>query len=167
MTQLEDYRKRKDHFMAHDQHSPMTGEQQENFKRLSYYPENPGLRLEIAVEPFEEQAHVEMQTSTGDLRTYTRYGGFQFEVNGEVAELTLFASPNGYFLPFVDANAGTETYGAGRYLDPELLANGKFLIDFNLAYNPYCAYNENYSCPLPPAENRLTVVIEAGEKIFK
>jgi uncharacterized protein (DUF1684 family) len=167
MTQLEDFRKRKDHFIAHDQQSPLTGEQQENFQGLKYYPEDPALRLEIEVEPFAEQQQVQMQTSTGDLRTYARYGRFSFEVDGETAELTLFGSPHGYFLPFVDANAGSETYGAGRYLDPEQLPNGKFLIDFNLAYNPYCAYNENYSCPLPPAENRLKVAIEAGEKNFK
>jgi len=60
-----------------------------------------------------------------------------------------------------------ETYGAGRYLEPETLPNGKFLVDFNLAYNPYCAYNELFSCPLTPWENRLQVPIRAGEKIFK
>ncbi len=70
------------------------------------------------------------------------------------------------FLPFVDSQAGKGTYGAGRYLDPEQLPNGKFLIDFNLAYNPYCAYNENWNCPIPPTENKLDVPIRAGEKIF-
>ena len=63
--------------------------------------------------------------------------------------------------------AGKETYGAGRYLDPELNKNGKLIVDFNLAYNPTCAYNELYSCPLPPAENRLSVAILAGEKNYK
>jgi len=79
--------------------------------------------------------------------------------------LTIFTNQNGYFLPFVDALAGKETYPAGRYVEPEPLANSKFLIDFNLAYNPYCAYNENWSCPLTPFENRLKVAIAAGEKI--
>ncbi|MDA1330355.1 MAG: DUF1684 domain-containing protein [Chloroflexi bacterium] len=108
-----------------------------------------------------------MQTSTGDVRSYTRYGRFSIAVDGQEAELTLYSSPHGYFLPFVDANAGKETYGAGRYLDPEPLPDGKFLIDFNLGYNPYCVYNENYSCPLPPAENRVAVAIEAGEKNYE
>jgi hypothetical protein len=70
----------------------------------------------------------------------------------------------GYFLPFMDATSGDETYGAGRYLEIEPLPGGKLLVDFNMAYNPYCAYNEYWSCPIPPKENRLSVPIEAGEK---
>ena len=69
-------------------------------------------------------------------------------------------------MPFVDALAGRETYGAGRYVEPERLDDGKLLVDFNQAYNPYCAYNANWSCPLPPRENRLQVPIRAGEKIY-
>lgn len=80
-------------------------------------------------------------------------------------ELTLFASDHGFFLPFVDSLRGEETYGAGRYLEPEEGPDGRFHIDFNLAYNPYCAYNENWSCPLTPFENRLNVPIRAGEKL--
>jgi uncharacterized protein (DUF1684 family) len=71
-----------------------------------------------------------------------------------------------YFLPFVDALAGSQTYAAGRYIEPIPLGEDKFLIDFNYAYNPYCAYNEYWSCPLTPVENRLRVAIPAGEKIF-
>jgi uncharacterized protein (DUF1684 family) len=67
----------------------------------------------------------------------------------------------------VDSLANTETYGAGRYLEPERLENGKYLVDFNLAYNPYCAYNDRYSCPLTPFENQIKVPIRAGEKTFK
>ncbi len=73
---------------------------------------------------------------------------------------------DGYFLPFVDALAGKETYGAGRYLEPEPLGKGLFLVDFNLAYNPYCAYNDMWSCPISPAENHLKIPIRAGEKLF-
>ncbi len=88
-------------------------------------------------------------------------------MNGQEAELTIFAGDHGYFLPFVDSLAGEETYGAGRYLEPERLSNGKFSVDFNLAYNPYCAYNERWSCPLPPAENRIQVPIRAGEMNYQ
>lgn len=166
MDTLTDHRKMKDQFMAQDHHSPLTPEQKENFEGLNYFEEDPKLRLEIDIEPFEEQTQVQMQTSTGDVQTYTRYGRFSFDTNGEKAELTIFASPHGYFLPFVDSQAGVDTYGAGRYLDPPQLPNGKFLIDFNDAYNPYCAYNELYSCPIPPSENRLTLAVKAGEKSF-
>jgi uncharacterized protein (DUF1684 family) len=72
----------------------------------------------------------------------------------------------GYFLPFADATSPQETYGAGRYLEPEEVSPGILHVDFNLAYNPFCAYNERWSCPIPPHENRLKVRIEAGEKKF-
>ena len=80
--------------------------------------------------------------------------------------MTLYSSMAGFFLPFVDSLAGQETYPAGRYVEVERLPNGKFQVDFNLAYNPYCAYNDQWSCPLTPAENRLKVAIRAGEKVF-
>lgn len=166
MTTLDDFRQAKDHFFANSDDSPLTAEQKEHFQGLSYFPENPDLRLEISITPFPEQDKVQLPTTTGDIKTYSRYGKFRFEVDGKQAQLTLFGSPHGYFLPFVDSLAGTETYGAGRYLDPEQLPDGKFLIDFNLAYNPYCAYNEFWNCPIPPAENRLNVPIRAGEKNF-
>ncbi|MCL4252916.1 MAG: DUF1684 domain-containing protein [Anaerolineae bacterium] len=79
--------------------------------------------------------------------------------------LTIYQTPHGFFLPFVDANSGKETYPAGRYIDPVRLPDGRFVVDFNTAYNPYCAYNDRYDCPLTPAENRVTVAILAGEKI--
>jgi uncharacterized protein (DUF1684 family) len=88
-------------------------------------------------------------------------------VEGQEAQLTIYQNENGYFLPFVDALAGKETYPAGRYLEPEELYGNHFLVDFNLAYNPYCAYNEMWSCPITPAENRLKVPIRAGEKMFE
>jgi len=166
MSNLDTFRKAKDEFFANDANGPLTPEQRERFKGLSYFPENPALRFEIKIEPFAEQEQVQVPTSTGDVRTYTRYGRFSFQVDGQQAELTLFGSPHGFFLMFVDALAGVETYGAGRYLEPEQEPGGLFLIDFNLSYNPYCAYNEMWNCPITPAENRLTVPIRAGEKIF-
>ena len=167
MTELEQFRHSKDEFFATDPNAPLTPEQRANFESLNYFDENPDLRLEIEVEPFEDQEQIQMQTSTGDVQTYVRYGRFKFEVEGEEAELTLYASQHGFFLPYVDSQAGEVTYGAGRYLDPTVLPDGKFLVDFNMGYNPYCAYNEMWSCPLPPAENRVKVAIKAGEKNFK
>ena len=166
MTALENFRREKDAFFASSPDSPLAPEQQEHFRGLSYFPEDPSLRMEIEVTRFPDQEQIKLPTSTGDIQTYTRYGRLSFEVDGKTAELTLFGSPQGYFLPFVDSQAGKKTYGAGRYLDPERLPNGTFLIDFNLAYNPYCAYNENWNCPIPPAENHLDVAIRAGEKNF-
>ena len=107
-----------------------------------------------------------MQTSSGEVQSYTRCGSFSFSVDGVDAELTLYLSRDSYFLPFVDSLAGQETYPAGRYLDPESLGQDRFAVDFNLAYNPYCAYNDMWSCPLTPSENHLTLPLRAGEKLY-
>ena len=166
MTELESFRTAKDEFFAHHPQSPLTHEQRHGFEGLAYFPENPALRLEVTVEEFRDKEKVTMATSTGSSQTYVRYGKFRFSVDGQPAELTVYASRDGFFLPFVDSLAGIETYGAGRYLEPEALGRNRFHIDFNLAYNPYCAYNENFSCPIPPRENRLPVPLRAGEKKF-
>lgn len=166
MTDLETFRAEKDRFFAKQQYSPLTREQKKVFQGLVYFPEAPDLRFEVELERFQEQQDIQIQTSTGDFHTYLRYGKFRFRVDGQDAELTIYANDRGFFLPFVDSLASQETYPAGRYLEPVSLANGKLLIDFNLAYNPYCAYNESWSCPLTPFENRLKVPIRAGEKIF-
>lgn len=166
MSNLQSIRKEKDAFFASHWQSPLTPEQKKEFKGLFYFPENPTLRMTVDVEEFEEKRVVPIQTSTGDYQEYVRYGQFTFQVEGQTARLTLYKADYGFFLPFADSLAGIETYPAGRYLEPEPLGGNKFLVDFNLAYNPYCAYNENWSCPLTPAENRLKVPIRAGEKMF-
>jgi hypothetical protein len=166
MTELMTFRKRKDQLFAEHPQSPLTREQKRNFRGLAYFPEAPELRFEVKADLFEQGDKIQMQTSTGDVQEYVRYGKIRFSVEGEQAELTLYADQNGFFLPFVDSLAGVETYPAGRDLEPEVLPDGKFLIDFNLSYNPYCAYNDQWSCPLTPFENRLKVQIRAGEMIF-
>jgi len=166
MTQLEKFRAEKDEFFAKHLQSPLTHAQKHDFKGLKYFPENPSLRLEVKVEVYPTQESISIQTTVGDPQSYLRYGFFLFEVDGQKAGLTLYSNQDGFFLPFADSLAGKETYPAGRYIEPEQLADGRFLVDFNLAYNPYCAYNDAWSCPLTPAENRLKVAIRAGEKIF-
>ncbi|MGD2252899.1 MAG: DUF1684 domain-containing protein [Anaerolineales bacterium] len=167
MSDLLHFRSQKDEFFRTDPHSPLTEPQRQSFSGLRYFPEAPELNLTVEVEEFAEKQVLEMQTTTGDVQTYERFGRFRFTVDGEEAELTIYANPHGYFLPFADSLAGKETYGAGRYLEPERLRDGRFHIDFNMAYNPYCAYNELYSCPITPFENRLRVPIRAGEKVFE
>lgn len=167
MSQLTEFRKEKDAFFSTDHHSPLTHVQKNSFEGLKYFPEVPELSFELEIENYKEQEQIQMQTSTGDLQTYTKFGKIKFQVEEKVAELTVYKSQHGFFLPFVDSQAGEITYGAGRYMDPHILPNGNLQVDFNHAYNPYCAYNENYSCPIPPAENRLDVPIKAGEKNYK
>lgn len=165
MSALDQLRRDKDEFFRSAE-SPLTAEQRTGFPGLQYFPENPALRFELDLDENVEHDQVTMQTSTGSLRQYTRAGKVHFAVDGKPVELTVFQDMHGYFLPFKDATGKAETYPAGRYLEPEQLENGKVIIDFNLAYNPYCAYNQRFSCPLPPRENWLEVRIEAGEKRF-
>lgn len=164
---LLDERRLKDEFFKSHPQSPLTPDQQKNFTSLSYFDPNPDLDLTLEAEEFADKSVIQMQTSTGDIQTYQQWGKISFAVGDEgEAELTLFYSPahGSFFLPFMDATSGSETYGAGRYLDPEWLGNNRFHVDFNIAYSPYCAYNDRWNCPIPPMENRLTMRIEAGEK---
>ena len=166
MSKLKEFRVSKDNFFAGHPQSPLTPEQKRKFSGLNYFEENPDLQLEVKLDKFLDQQQVDIQTSTGQTQTYNRYGKFKFAVDGQEAELTLYSSDHGFFLPFADSLAGDETYPAGRYLEPDPLVGDRFLVDFNMAYNPYCAYNEMWSCPLTPPENRLKVPIRAGEKTF-
>jgi len=112
-------------------------------------------------------------TSTGTRQAYMRYGAFTFEIEGRSLKLIVYKSAEDHpysrslFIPFSDETSGRETYAAGRYLDLEEQGGDDYELDFNMAYNPYCAYSEEYTCPLPPAENKLSVRILAGEKNYK
>ncbi|MBP6016250.1 MAG: DUF1684 domain-containing protein [Candidatus Promineofilum sp.] len=173
--QLQIFREQIDDFMQFHPQSPLDDDQRGDFGGLSYYKHNPALRLSVTVELLpNDEPLIEMETSTGDARAFRRWGTFDFVVEGQPARLTLYSDPGGeeFFLPFRDATSGGETYGAGRYLDdhrPGVQQVGEvdFEIDFNYAYNPYCAYSPRFSCPLPPRENWLAVPVRAGEKTFE
>jgi uncharacterized protein len=168
MTPLDEFRRSKDAWFKVSSDSPLPYGDRESFAGLNYYPENPDLCLTVRPEEYAEQEQVLMTTNTGGTQEYLRWGHFSFEVAGQPADLTIYyAAWGGYFVPFVDATSADETYGAGRYLELEEVGAGAFLADFNLAYNPYCAYSEEYSCPIPPAENRIAVPIRAGEKLYQ
>lgn len=159
-------RQEKDVFLKSHRYSPLTAAQRMAFEGLDYFAPNADLELIIAVDENEEKLQRVILTNTGDERVYQEWGKVHFMVNDTPVELLLLYNEehDHYFLPFMDGTSGVETYSGGRYLDPQRLPNGRFVIDFNQAYSPYCAYNEGWSCPIPPKENRLTVRIEAGEK---
>lgn len=166
-TDLQDFREDKDEFFRGDDRSPLTTVQQRSFRGLAYFPDNPSLVIKSKIDRQVEPGVIRMETTQGEEQTYRRYGVVRFEVDGAPAKVTLYESDAGHelFLPFRDATSGRESYGAGRYLD--LHHHGdEIVIDFNYAYNPYCAYNPEWNCPLPPAENWLKVPIRAGEKVF-
>jgi uncharacterized protein (DUF1684 family) len=167
VSELESFRRDKDDFIGRDHRSPLTSSQQRTFKGLAYYPENPALVVKAKIDRKVEPGVVRMETTQRREQAYRRYGVVHFEVDGQPAQVTLYSSEGSHelFVPFRDATSGKETYGAGRYLD--LHTHGdEVTIDFNYAYNPYCAYNPDWSCPLPPAENWLEVAIRAGEQNF-
>jgi uncharacterized protein (DUF1684 family) len=168
MSELTDFRKTKDDIFGTDPQSPFNDDQKKTFTGLNYFPEDPELRFDLSLEKVEEPEQIIMATSTGDEQEYLHVGQIRFVVQGQLAALQVYVSVTGgdYFIPFVDATAPVETYGAGRYLEPDDLGDGRLHVDFNLAYNPYCAYNDRWSCPIPPPQNRLAVQIEAGEKKY-
>lgn len=168
MSELDAFRQAKDEFYRRDAQSPLEPEQRADFPGLAYFDEHADLALDLTPALFRPRERVEIQTSSGDPAVYERWASVEFSVDGEPAALVIYRDPldGGLFLPFRDATSGQESYGAGRYLDVEPVEGGKVRIDFNYAYNPYCAYNPRWSCPLPPEENRLQVPIQAGEKSF-
>lgn len=168
MRIVEHMRRDKDFFLRTDPDSPIPAEDRENFQGLAYFPYNDALCFALDADRFLWTAEVMLPTSAGEEAGYARYGRIRFPVGGEEQTLTVFQSEHGLFLPFMDATCGVESYEGGRYLEPDIDVTGKVLVDFNLAYNPFCAYGgSDWSCPIPPMENRLGVRIEAGEKKYR
>lgn len=160
------YRKEKDEFFRTSHHSPLGHVERADFTGLVYFDPNPDLVFTVPVEPGDE-SEVRVETSDQNERVYKTAGTVQLEVEGEPVELTLYDTGHpGYFLPFRDSTSGKSTYGAGRYLDIEPNDDGTVTVDFNMAYNPSCVYDDAYSCPLPPVGNWLRVPIEAGERDY-
>lgn len=163
--ELEDQRREKDEAFGHSPDSPIPAWERRTFKGLSYFPPDARYRIEARLVE-EKPQRLAIQRSAGDVVHYTRLGHFALHLPTGDVKLALYESDGHAFLPFRDKTSGKQTYGAGRYLDPPELAPGRYLLDFNQAYNPFCAYNEAYSCPFPPPENWLQVAVEAGEKTF-
>lgn len=146
---------------------------------LDFYPADPAWRIPARVELTPAAASFDLPTYSGQTRLYRPYATLYFEVQGRPVTLNLYqnlaliAKDSSYrdylFLPFKDLTNGEETYGGGRYLDFRMknIENGVLVLDFNKNYNPYCAYSEGYSCPIPPRENHLEIEVKAGEKNFR
>ena len=170
-----DFRRRKDeHFAAG--RGPLAAEALPEFGGLSYYAPDLSWRFVLPLLPLETDAPTAetlLATNTGATRFMAKLGEVLVPLPGGEHALNVFAplgeeEPARAFIPFRDATSGHETYGAGRYLDAPLhRENGEVWVevDFNLAYHPYCAYGDGWTCPLPPAENVLPLPVEAGERL--
>jgi uncharacterized protein (DUF1684 family) len=169
-SRLTAFRRRKDEFFADDPHSPLTPDQKTVFERLEYFPENPALALELPLDTSGEGIgeRLRIGTTDGQAKEFERAGRIHFTADDQPVTLTVFREigRGRYYVPFRDGTAGHECYAVGRYLDPRARPDGTIVADFNYAYNPYCAYGDGWSCPIPPRENIVAVRIEAGEKEF-
>ncbi|WP_407571125.1 DUF1684 domain-containing protein [Deinococcus altitudinis] len=168
---LDDFRCRKDAHFASGR-GPIRGEALEAFAGLKYYPPDPALVFRLPLER-GDGAEITLQTSSGEPRQMQEFGSVLVPFGDGEATLTLYAppgeeAPGSLFLPFRDAGSGSESYGAGRYLDAPTFEREDGLwvsLDFNLAYHPYCAYGDGWTCPLPPSGNWLNQVVRAGERL--
>ena len=167
--QIEKGRKEKDKFYKESPHSPLTGEQIEEFKELDYFPVDNKYRFEVELKEYNEQEEIHINTTKNLPRSYIRYGYVEFEINGLKQILIVYRPikyPYHLFLGFRDATTGKESYKDGRYIELEKKSKNTYILDFNLAYNPYCAYNDHWDCLIIPSENNLKIEIKAGEKKF-
>jgi uncharacterized protein len=170
---IDSNRRQKDLEMKTDAHSPIPENEKESFLHLNYYKPEIEYRKVAKFTRFDQAAHFFMKTTTDRLPEYSLYGKVTFQHKGKDYSLNVYQNIElvkkpGYekhlFVPFNDETNGEETYGGGRFLDVYETGADSLVIDFNLAYNPYCAYNHKYSCPIPPESNMLDTKIEAGEK---
>jgi len=160
---------------ADKEESPLTEADFQNFKNLDFFP--IGLEYIVKASFIQNDFPVpfEMATSTDRKPLYQKYGSLYFMIDNTKCELPVYQNvsatqkeeyKNYLFVPFTDLTNGKESYGGGRYLDLEIPLDAEVILDFNQAYNPYCAYNHKYSCVIPPKENDLKVAIKAGVKAF-
>ena len=164
------WRAEKDAFMRGSAESPVPAERRGTFPPLSYYRISEAWRVPAALTPVSSTDVLELPTSTGLRRQMRRVGTLQFSLNGQPLTLTAFNDANAadlsrLFVPFGDLTNGGETYTGGRYLELDRTGTGIYDLDFNRTYLPFCVYNPEYDCPLPPRENRLQVRVEAGERM--
>lgn len=149
--------------------SPLKADDRAHFEHLQRFAPDPSYCVEAAFEPVVNAEPFVMKTSTARLPLYKVYGTLTFDLGGMEYTLPVYedavpnpAYPGHLFLPFTDLTNGEETYGGGRYLDLQAPLSTTVTLDFNKAYNPYCAYNDRYSCPIPPIENHVDGQVRAG-----
>lgn len=166
-------RKQKDTEISTDKHSLFDKEDSAHFKHLNYFKPNASFRIIADFKRFDQATRFLMKTTTDRLPEYSLYGVLNFKLDGKSCCLNVYQNIElvkkpGYekhlFVPFNDETNGKKTYGGGRFLDISETGADTLVIDFNKAYNPYCAYSHKFSCPIPPEENNLKCKVNAGEK---
>lgn len=173
---IETFRKQKDDTYKIPEKTMLIPKLLKDFKGLKYFPVVYNYKVKAQLTRLEALPSIIIKTSTGKASNFVIYGTLSFNIKGESYKLNVYqdarlvGSPitrNALFLPFTDATSGKETYSGGRYLVLDIPNGDTLVLDFNLAYNPYCVYNPNHSCPIPPKDNNLAVKILAGEKMYE
>ncbi|WP_209330505.1 DUF1684 domain-containing protein [Lunatimonas salinarum] len=168
---IEAERERQYKYLKFNLESPLTEVQKRELEQLEFYPVDQTYLVKARLEPLETKKMVEIPLTDGSVEKYVRHSFAVFQLDGKEVRLLLLQAANevdkrNFFLAFADATSGEDTYGGGRFLNLRQDGQRSITIDFNLAYNPYCAYNPDYACPIPPRENILEIPIPAGEKNY-
>lgn len=158
-------------YMSNDPESPFHKKGDVEFTGLKYFKVNPKYKVKASIERLASPEPLDIELTNGEIAKYFKYAIATFDLDGMPQKLQLL-KPEKYwdedwlFLPFYDVTSANESYGGGRFLNLEYTNQDILEIDFNLAYNPYCAYTDTYRCPIPPADNNITVEVRAGERIY-
>lgn len=172
---IEMERQDKNRFFILDPRSPIPRGERRSLlgKGLSYYPPDPDLVFELFLNEHDEKKKIKVETTKGGVQEFIRWGEFRFNIDDKQHVIQAYKSnfeDERLWIPFRDETSGKETYGAGRYIDLEpekhFTSDGRWILDFNKAYSPWCAYSEEYVCPFIPPENWLEAPIRAGEKKY-
>lgn len=176
LKEIEEYQKAQNDHFANPYESPLTKEDLEEFNGLDFFSINDKYRIEAKFVRIPDEKPFEMPTTTERKPVYLKYGEAHFKIGRKNLKLSIYQNQDlikneeykdYLFLPFKDLTNGKKSYGGGRFFDLKIPDNEIIVIDFNKAYNPYCAYNHIYSCPIPPVENHLDIEINAGVKAFQ
>ncbi len=168
VVRIEQSRAAKDSLLRHDPNSPIPPELRAAFKGLNSYPVDPKFHLIGDLHLYGRRRQIQVPTTDTTFVPMERFGRFVAQLEGNPFWLEVYRSLEDHSLLvlFTDETNGQETYSGGRYVHLANLEKEGYLLDFNASYNPYCAYNLDYVCPLPPAQNRLSLPIRAGEKAY-
>ncbi len=174
IARIKGFRKNRNEFLKNHPRSPLRKEDRSEFSALDVFPVDLKYFFVGKIDRYNLNIHnpnyyATFPTNKGTNKRYIRYGKFTFKLNGKTYTLQLYKSilSDSLFVPFRDETNGHETYEVGRYIDAEILPGYQTIIDFNMAYNPNCMFNENAVCPIPPEENSLPTRILAGEKKYE
>ncbi|MEC4113021.1 DUF1684 domain-containing protein [Myroides pelagicus] len=174
IDKAKDFQKEQNKFFADSNTSPLVKDALKSFDGLDFFPIDEAYIVIGTLKRTPDEKPFEMPTTTHQKHLYVKYANVTFTLEGRTHTVELYKSlkdlkgtTSQLFLPFSDLSSGGSTYGGGRYLDLEIPEGDQITLNFNKAYNPYCAYNPKYSCPIPPDQNFIKADIQAGEKTYQ